>query len=171
MSEFNIKASIETWHGIKQDMLAMFEELADDPEALRDTVEGETDIDPVALVEELVEKIAEAEGYAASAKQRAADAAAREDRFKKGADRLRALTQQVMEIAKLKKVQAGGATVSLRPTQQKAIITDEALIPSKFWKAQEPKLSLTDLTNALKEGDVPGATLSNAGSTVSIRTK
>jgi Siphovirus Gp157 len=52
------------------------------------------------------------------------------------------------------------------------LILDEAILPAKFWKAQDPKLDKKAVLDALKaKEDVPGASLSNGGETISIRVK
>jgi hypothetical protein len=52
----------------------------------------------------------------------------------------------------------------------KAIILNEADIPSKFWKAQDPKLDRKAVLDALKAKEaVAGAELSNGGETIQIR--
>jgi Siphovirus Gp157 len=62
-------------------------------------------------------------------------------------------------------------TVGLRSTPQKAIPTDEKLIPNEFWKPRDPTLDKKALLAALKDGrTIPGAMLSNGGVTISIRT-
>ena len=67
-----------------------------------------------------------------------------------------------MGQAEMRKMELPQATISLRAVPPKAEITDEALVPSKFWKAQDPKLDKKAVLDALKgKEDVPGASLSN----------
>jgi hypothetical protein len=97
----------------------------------------------------------------------------------------------------LRKRGTPAGTVSLKAVPPKAIIHEEAEIPARFWQPQAPKLSLKDLTEALKAREaalakplaladpsarsealrqvdetyspIPGAALSNGGQTVQIR--
>jgi hypothetical protein len=84
----------------------------------------------------------------------------------------RTLIAKAMELAEIKKREAPAGTVSLKRVPPCAIITDESAIPSRFWKAQAPKLDKAAVSHALRdEGvDIPGATLSNGTLTIAIRT-
>ena len=74
------------------------------------------------------------------------------------------------QLEMLRKLELPTATLSIKAVPAKAEITDEALLPSKFFKAQDPKLDKKAVLDALKaKEDVPGAVLSNGGETLSIR--
>jgi hypothetical protein len=50
------------------------------------------------------------------------------------------------------------------------VITDEHAIPQAFWRPQPPKLDRKAIGEALKAGQaVPGAQLSNGGTTLAIK--
>ena len=50
------------------------------------------------------------------------------------------------------------------------MVTDEAAVPEPFWRPQPPKLDRRALAEALKTGQsIPGATLSNGGTTLSLK--
>jgi hypothetical protein len=62
------------------------------------------------------------------------------------------------------------ATLTRKPVPPKVQILDEAAIPSQFWKRADPALDKKAIGDALKaKQDVPGATLSNGGETISLR--
>jgi hypothetical protein len=139
-----------------------------DEDFIRDTLEGETDLE--GLVGKLLASISEDEAHEAGLKAYLDDMKARKDRFGKRADTKRALIANALEIAGQKKVETPFATVTLTAVKPKAIVTEEADIPTDYWKPQAPKLDLTALSAALRDGaEIPGATLSNGSITVTIR--
>jgi hypothetical protein len=139
-----------------------------DEDFIRDTLEGETDLE--GLVGKLLASIGEDEAHEAGLKAYLDDMKARKDRFGKRADTKRALIANALEIAGQKKVETPFATVTLTAVKPKAIVTEEADIPADYWKPQAPKLDLTALSAALRDGaEIPGATLSNGSITVTIR--
>lgn len=72
-----------------------------------------------------------------------------------------------LEQAGKKKHEHAAATLTIKPTQPSVVVVDEALIPSAYWVAGEPKLSKKAVAEALKAHvDVPGATMSNGGQTL-----
>jgi hypothetical protein len=135
---------------------------------IRDTLEGEVDFE--GIVASLLASIGEDEAHEAGLKAYLDEMKARKDRFAKRADMKRGLIANALEIAGRKKIETAVATVTLTAIKPKAIVTEEGDIPSDYWKPQAPKLDLTALSAALREGvEVPGATLSNGGSTITIR--
>lgn len=140
----------------------------DDPDFIRDAIEGETSINEIiaALAEADGEDDAILEGIAAYQKK----LAERKSRIESRKDVRRALIGSAMELAELKKLETPAATISLKAVPPKAIITDESQIPSDYFETPPPKLNKTAVAAALKEGrDIPGATLSNGSTTIAIR--
>jgi hypothetical protein len=141
---------------------------AGDEEFIRDTLEGEVDFD--GIVRDLLASIGEDEAHEAGLKSYMDELAARKDRFGKRAGIKRTMLATALDIAGKPKIETDVATVSLTKVQPSAIVTEEAEIPSEFWKPQPPKLDKKALASALKDGRaVRGATLSNGGITVVIR--
>ena len=71
----------------------------------------------------------------------------------------------------IKAIRAPDFTVSTRDAPQHVVIVDEKLIPETYWE-QRPHLRKRELLNDLKDGaQVEGAVLSNAGTTLSVRTR
>ena len=94
-----------------------------------------------------------------------------EARLESGAVKKRSLVTSVMERAHIMKLTESDFSASLRATQAPLILTDEANIPSDYWRPQPPKLDRQGLIRALKAGHtILGATLGNGGSTISVRT-
>lgn len=170
---------------------------AGDTDFIRDVIGGETDLhDQIAA---LVASIAEDEAVAEGIKCLKDDLDGRKKRIEARAQVKRAMVAGAMEIGKLKKLDTPAGTVSLKPVAPKLIPTEEADIPSRFWKAADPVLDRKALGDALKARAValseaehiedpearsaalaaaeaehpviPGATLSNASTTIAIRSK
>lgn len=166
----------------------------DDAEAdlIRDTIEGEIDV--TGILRRVVIEISEEEARIEGLKAYAADVGRRKSRLEKRAERLRALLTQLMEAAERQNEKLDIATITLRPVAPSVIVTEKADLPSKYFKAVEPELDkktlLADLKaiEAMREAraklppeerselattepipEIPGATLSNGGTTIQIR--
>lgn len=141
----------------------------DDETLLLDTIEGQTSL--FEIVDRLLVSIAEDAGLAAGADAAAEKLARRAERFEKRAETTRALIEQALMVAELPKLERPAATLSLVNRAPKVEITEEAEIPAEFWKTGDPHLDKKALAAALKEGRaVPGACLSNAAPSLTIRT-
>ena len=81
----------------------------------------------------------------------------------------RALIKRLMEVADQRSIDLPTAKISLGKSPSKVIITDENVIPDEFVRVKrEP--NKTAIKEALVGGkDVPGATLSNGGTSLTIR--
>jgi len=81
----------------------------------------------------------------------------------------RALIKRLMEAADQRSIDLPAAKISLGKSPAKVIITDESAIPDEFVRVKrEP--NKTAIKEALVGGkDVPGATLSNGGTSLTIR--
>lgn len=170
---------------------------AGDVDFIRDTIEGETKLHE--QIAALVASIAEDEALADGVKALVDNLGARKRRFEGRAELKRTLVASAMEIGELKKIETPAGTVSLKPVPPKLVPTEEAEIPSQFWKAGDPTLDRKALGDALKaraaalsdaqkiedaeeravaiaaaeaaHPPIPGATLSNGSTTISIRSK
>lgn len=142
--------------------------LGDDAELIATTIEGETDLTEVAS--KALCRILELNGMMDGIAGMIASLKDRGERLEKQRDNLRSLLGVAMEVGCLKRLETPLATASLRAVPPKAEIINEAVIPARFWKKQEPKLDKKAVLDALKAKEpVPGATLSNGGMTVSIK--
>lgn len=141
--------------------------LTDDTEALRDTIEGATSLHEAvrAVLVAIEDDQAMVDGITA----RVAELAARKARFAAHIETMRALIEQAMAVGEIKKIEADIATVSLKAVPPKAVVTDESAIPSSYFETLPPKLEMSKLLAALKQGPVEGAELSNGGTTIQIR--
>jgi hypothetical protein len=144
--------------------------IGDDEEMAVSAVEGETML--VEAISSAVDRVEDLDTYCESLDARIAELSVRRSRFEDQAARIKAAIHVALGQAEIRKLELPQATISLRAVAPKAEITDEALLPSKFWKEQDPKLDKKAVLDALKAKEtVPGATLSNGGETISIRVK
>lgn len=142
--------------------------IGDDEEMALTALEGETSL--IESIEKAVERLRTLEAYGEALGAQIKALNERKSRFEAQHERIKASVFVAMGQAELRSLELPSATLSIRPVQPKAEVTDESLIPAKFWKPQDPKLDKIALLKALKEKEaVPGATLSNGGETLAIK--
>lgn len=144
--------------------------VGEDEDMIVTAIEGETDLKEA--ISAAVDRLNELNGHQESLDARIEALKTRRDRFEGQAERIKAAIHVAMGQAELRKLELPQATLGVRAVPPKAEIIDESMIPSKFWKASDPKLDRKAVLEALKaKEDVPGAALSNGGETISIRSK
>lgn len=94
---------------------------------------------------------------------------ARKARLERRIETLRVALTRALSIAEIATVDCGTLTVSSKRVPPKAIITDESLLPADCFRRPAPEPDKTVIKRLLLSGqNVPGATLSNGGTTVQI---
>lgn len=140
----------------------------DDEEAIRDTIEGELNLE--AGVANVLSLITDDEVLLAGLKQKIDQLGARKAMFERRIEACRAAIEQAMSIAGQETMRLPDATLSIKRTPPKAIITDEAAIPARFWKQPDPVLDKAALNAAARVNeDVPGMSIANGGISLTIR--
>jgi hypothetical protein len=141
-----------------------------DADLLADMVEGETSF--MEAVDAILARIDADRALVVGTDKAISDLEARRERFAKRIETSRALLEQAIMVAEIEeKIERPTATIFLTRRPAKVEITDEAAIPSQFWKAAAPALDKKAVAAALKGGEaVPGATLNNQAPTLTIRT-
>lgn len=158
-----MKAAIALKHSLK-------ETCGDDDEAMRDMIEGETDLHE--MIERVVVSMDEDAMLVTGLTLRIEELTERKRRIESRIGSKRAMVEQAMVIGEVERLERPTFTLSLRNVPPKAEVAEETLIPSEYWEAQPPKLDKKALLSALKAGaQIPGATLSNGGIALQIRTK
>lgn len=154
--------------GALRDSLA---QLVENDETLAlDMIEGETSL--VECIDALLEANTQDAVIVAGVERVASDLSARKIRVEGRIQMRRALIEQAMLTAEIKKLERPAATLSLANRPASLIVADESAIPSRFWIAADPKLDRKALSAALKEGEaVTGAALSNAAPSLTVRVK
>ena len=147
--------------------------LLDDPDlderTLADTLEGLTNLNEILAA--TVRAALEDEAIIDMLDLRIVALDKRRDGFKHRAERRRQKVRDIMLELDLKRLAPGDFTATLRQAPPKVVVIDETLIPPGFWEMR-PHLLKAELLTALKDGlQLDGATLSNAGMSLSVRTK
>lgn len=147
-------------------------ECGDDEQAIIDTLEGATDLDKV--VEILDASIFRDESLIAGVDAEMAKLKTlklRKDRLEKRIETKYALAKKAFEVAGWNQArQTPLGTVSLTNKAPCLGPLEEAKIPVRYWKDQDPKLDRVGLLNDVKDGQkVPGASLAPPTKVLSIR--
>lgn len=145
----------------------MAELRTDDAELAHDMIEGETGLlDAIAAA---LDEIDQCEIIAEGCKAKAEQIANRKRRAEARAARVRAMIERAMVTAELATVRLPTATLTVKTLRPKPVVTDESLIPSKFWIPQPPKLDHAALNDAAKHVTVPGVGMTNGTVSLQIR--
>lgn len=140
---------------------------------------SEEGVDVATILRRLARATLDAKANAAAAEARMEDLQARRDRFKRWEATYRGVILDVME-AILPRDKDGKMkfadpefSLSVSAGQPRVIITDEATVPEAYVTVTETKaVNKTQIKYALQLGeDVPGASLSNGGSVLTVRSK
>lgn len=148
-------------------LLAEYPQLAEDEELLKDTLEGNTRLHEI--MEKFLSALRENETLAEAVSQRVGKLRERQTRLTHRANFYRALMLRLLERTGIKSVALPEAKISVVNAQTKVVILDEAAIPDSFCRiTREPNKNA--IKHALKSGtNIPGATLSNGGSSIQVR--
>ncbi len=143
------------------------QEYADDDLA-HDATEGETSL--MEAIDAALSEIDECEAIVAGCKAQSAVLMGRASKFAQRKERVRALIEQAMLIADLPTAKRPTATITVKRTPSKPVISDESLIPAKFFKTPPPVLDKTAINAAAKDGEtIPGVTFDNGGISLQVR--
>jgi len=153
-----------------RDLLAAHKDIIGEDEAFAmDVVEGQTSL--VEVVNQLLAEEAEDDAHIEAIRIQIDKLSKRALNINARIERRRGALTTALQTAGLKTLRCAFATVSLRATPQKAIVTSEERIPDEFLVPRDPTIDRKALLAALKEGrKIPGAELSNGGVSISIRT-
>lgn len=144
-------------------------ELHSDDETLRqDMTEGETSL--MEAIDAALAELDDCEAIVVGCKAQSEVLMSRARKFDARRERVRTLIEQAMLIADLPSAKRPTATVTVKRTPPKPMITDESLIPARFFKAPPPVLDKTAISAAAKDGEtIPGVGLDNGGVSLQIR--
>lgn len=167
-TSYPLKIELTRHNILKTQLLSEMPDI--DDETLRDTLEGITSLPE--MIAEVVRYALIDEAMAIGLKDRLGQMKARLDRLEHRARCKRSLATEVMAEADIKKLTEPDFTASLRPSQPGLRVVAEEEIPEAFWKPQPSKLDRQLMVSTLKDGgSIPGATLSNPKTTLSVRSK
>jgi hypothetical protein len=138
---------------------------------LSDGLSGSSEFKELCL--EIAEEAIERETQAEAIEARIKDLQARKQRLLHGAETLRNLVLQCMEVRGEKSIQSPALTLSVSLRAPDIVVTDEASVPSRFFVPQPPKLDKKALKAAvLEDGEViDGVTVGNGKISLTVRRK
>lgn len=146
-------------------LLASILDDLDDVSFAHDLIEGETGL--VEAVDAALGEIDAQLVIADGCDVRMNILAERKAKAKRRVETLRGLIEQALLVADQPTIKAPTGTVTVKQVAPKRIVTDEASVPSQFWKTPEPVLDKAALRDA--EGDVAGTTFTNGSTSLTIR--
>lgn len=150
-------------------LLTTCPELAEDDVLRADMIEGETEA--FTFLSIIARKIGETDALLDGTATYIAELSERAGRLNRRCVSLRTLAFKTMEAADIKKAELAEATLSIRAGGRKVVITQESEIPGHLVKVVRSP-DKTAIREKLLAGEyVPGAELSNAEPSLSIRTK
>lgn len=165
--DYQIQRQAEAARALRESLAKLGET---DPDLILDMTEGETSL--FECIDALLLRIASDKALVVGTDSVIADLEARKRRVEKRIEFDRGLIEQAMAIAELPKIERPAATLSLANRPPALRVDDEAAIPAEFWTTGAPKLERKALTDALKSGrTIPGAALSNAAPSLTVRIK
>jgi hypothetical protein len=140
----------------------------DDPDLVHDMAEGSTGI--MEAIDAALAEMDECEAIIAGCKAQCEVYEARAGKFSARKAKIRSLIEQAMVVAELPTAKRPTATVTVKRTPPKPIISDESLVPSRFYKSPPPVLDKAAINAAIAAGEIiPGVTKDNGGISLQIR--
>lgn len=148
-------------------LMAEYPQLAEDEELLKDTLEGNTRLHEI--MEKFLSAMRENETLAEAVSQRVGKLRERQTRLTHRAQFYRTLMYRLLERTGVRSISLPEAKISVVNSPDKVIVSDESVIPDAFCRiTREP--NKTAIKTALKSGTIiPGAVLSNGGTTIQVR--
>ncbi len=149
-------------------LIEAFPELLEDQQALDDTLEGLSYAPD--MIANIIRDAREDEANATALSIMIREMSDRKARFAARAERRYTMAQHLMDAIGLRKLAMPDFSASIVPTAPHVIVHDEWKLPHGFYKEirQPDKAKIKE---ALKLVPVDGATLSNGGEHLTIRTK
>jgi hypothetical protein len=164
----SISAELSKHQLLKDRLLCEYPTL--DEEALRDTLDGITDLHEIIAA--VIRSALVDEALQVGLRSRLDDMKQRLSRIELRCEKKRQLALDAMSEAGLRKLEQPDFTVSLRGGSAGLIVVNESAIPQAYWVPQPPKLDRQSLLADIKRGDeVPGVQLGNPKPILTVRTK
>ena len=151
------------------DLIAVYPELAEDETLRADTLEGATEINGILgkLVQEREAAYAMAEGV----KVPVDDLRQRKARLERLGDGYGKAIERIMNAAGLPKAVLPNATLSISNAPPSIVVSDEGQVPEQFWRVKR-EIDKPAINAAAKAGEeIPGVTVSNGGTRLTVRVK
>jgi Siphovirus Gp157 len=144
----DLEKELAAAEALKFQLTSIYGEGEPDTVLLKDMVEGETNL--FETIDRILLQIALDEANLVGLDKSKSTMEGRKKRIEGRVDTMRTMLASALEILEEKSFERPLATITLKPTPRKVLITDEAAIPAKFWKSADPTLSKKDLAEAIK---------------------
>ncbi len=168
-SSYRVMNAVMELAQVREMLLAIDPTIEDDPALFQDLLDGEGG-DNLAVIERLIEASIETDALADAAKLRLADLAERRARFERRRDAYRAVALKALEAINLKRLERPTWTASIGNRPPKVMVNEDAL-PDRWFRVKR-EADKAALATALKAGEtIDGATLSNGGVGLTVRTR
>lgn len=138
-----------------------------DEQVAADIVEGQTNLAEAmeAVVAQLIDDYAAMRGLDSILE----DLGKRRERIKQRIANMRTMVGVALEQAGKKKFEHPAATFAIKAVPPSVQVIDEAIIPSKYWVASDPKLDKKTILEHLKNNEsIPGVQKNNGSATLSV---
>lgn len=155
---------------LRESLLASYPSLADDEQALVDTLDGISDLDLAiaAVMRSREDDLALSEAL----KLRIDDMRSRLSRFEARADAKKAAVFSAMQAAGLRRKEFADFTLSIGAGRAAVRVTDEARVPQDYMKQPPAVPDKALIAQAIKDGHtVAGAELSNGSEILTVKRK
>lgn len=162
-----VKSSLSKESIAAADLVRMI--ASDDDGLNHDTVEGETDL--FEAIARAIDVIDECDIIKAGCDAKIEELKGRSFRADVRAKSVRSAIEQAMLVAGISTAKLPLATITVRSIAPKPRVSDDSLIPARFWKAQPPKLDMSLIKSAFGSEDIPGIEPDNGGVSLQIRRK
>lgn len=158
----NIELQLHVYKELKARLRAANPELAEDDQALLDTLEGATDLRDGLIA--LMRQVDMDEALAAGIPERIKEMQARKARLTERAEKHRSLILWAIQESGIPKIEAPEFTIGTARATGTVIITDQSQLPDAYLRKFDPEPDKKAIADAMKRGEtVPGATKSNGG--------
>lgn len=158
---------IEAARRQKLSLIAEFPELAEDEQALWDTLDGINGAQD--FIASLIRGSREDDAMASGIKEYEAELRARRDRLERRAKARKDAAFEMMQALGLRRLERPDFLLTVSARKPSVIITDETAIPH-FLMSTKVYPNKERIAAELRQGhEVPGATLSNGGESLTVR--
>jgi Siphovirus Gp157 len=162
---------METHECLKRLKKIQYEIQPEDCDGLSESLLQESDIEPLCL--EIAEAAIEHELHAKAVAERISELTERKGRLLRTSETLRNLVLQAMDIRGKQTIKSPIVTLSIAKRAGDLVITDESLLPSRFFKPQPLVLDKKALKDAVvSDGEIiEGTAIGNGSISLTIRRK
>jgi len=168
-SSYAVMNAVVELSQIREQLLAICPDMETDDALFHDMMQGEGG-DSLAVIERLIEASVESDALADAAKARKADIAERQTRFERRRDAYRTVALQALEAINMRRLETAAWTASVANRAPKVMVDEARLGDQWFRVKREPDKAA--LATALKAGEqIEGASLSNGGVGLTVRTR